>query len=324
MRYFITGCTGFIGIHLCRLLISEGHEVIGLVRNPQKIPQDFKDKLIVFKGGLDVFQQPDIKLPEVDVIIHLAGVVTSKYSSDYMQINHDAVNHLLTAIDHQQWKPKRFILASSLAASGPNRTEEALRESDAPRPIDPYGVAKLKAEQLLEGQSFPTTVFRPPIVMGPGDPAMLTVFKMVKAHFAALPMGKPQRLSFVFVADLVEAIYAMSKDESSERRVYFVASEEVVTNREIVDCIASVMNKKVMMLYVPKLLVKLVMYFSTAISIVFSVRNFYDYRQYKQMTTPSFVCTSELLNADTGWKASTKFSDAVKASVEGYQQLGWL
>lgn len=324
MRYFITGCTGFIGIHLCRLLFSEGHEVFGLVRNPQKIPLDFKDKLKVVKGGLEIFQNPEIQLPEVDIVIHLAGVVTSKHASDYNQINHEAVVHLLAAINRQQWKPMRFILASSLAASGPNRNGSALRESDVPQPIDPYGEAKLKAEKLLEGQPFPTTIFRPPIVIGPGDPAMLTVFKMVKAHFAALPMGKPQLLSFIYVSDLVQAIYVISKDDSAERRVYFVTSEEVVTSREIVESIAAVMDKRIMMFYVPKLMAKCVMYCSTGISLAFRVRNLYDYRQYKQMTTPSFVCTSELLTAETGWKATTKFNEAVKASVAGYEQMGWL
>lgn len=324
MRYFVTGCTGFIGIHLCRLLIAEGHQVYGLVRNPQKVPQDIKGKLIVIKGGLEIFQQPHMELPEVDVVVHLAAIITSKQSSDYMQINHEAVVHLLNTINHQSWKPKRFILASSLAAAGPNHNGEVLRESATPQPIDPYGVAKLNAEQLMEKQPFATTVFRPPVVVGPGDPAMLTVFKMVKAHFAALPMGTPQLLSFIYIEDLVQAIYLMSQNLSTARKLYFVTSEEVVTNRQIVDVIASEMKKKIFLLFIPKFVIKLIMYLSTAISVVFRVPNFYDYRQYKQMTTPSFICTSELLSAETGWKAKTKFSAAIKSCVEGYKKLGWL
>lgn len=324
MRYFVTGCTGFIGIHLCRLLIAEGHEVFGLVRNPQKIPHDIKGKLKEIKGGLELFRQDDLRLPEVDVVIHLAAIITSKRSSDYMQINHEAVVHLLKTINAQSWKPKRFILASSLAAVGPNRSNMALRESDIPQPIDPYGVAKLKAEQMLSEQSFPTTIFRPPVVIGPGDPAMLTVFKMVNAHFAALPMGKPQMLSFVYVEDLVQAIYIMSQNHSTARKIYFVTSEDVVTNREIVDRIAFEMKKKIFILFIPKFVVKLIMYLSTAVSVIFRVKNIYDYRQYKQMTTPSFVCTSGLLSEETNWKAKTSFDEAIRSCVEGYKKLGWL
>lgn len=324
MRYFVTGCTGFIGIHLCRLLIAEGHEVFGLVRNPQKIPQDVKGKLKEIKGGLELFRQNNLQLPEVDVVIHLAAIITSKRSSDYMQINHEAVVHLLNTINAQSWKPKRFILASSLAAVGPNRNDAALCESDSPQPVDPYGVAKLKAEQLLSEQSFPATIFRPPVVIGPGDPAMLTVFKMVKAHFAALPMGKPQLLSFIYIEDLVQAIYIMSQNLSADRKLYFVTSEEVVTNRQIVDRIAFEMKKKIFILLIPKFIVKLIMYLSTALSVIFRVPNLYDYRQYKQMTTPSFVCTSRLLSNETNWKANTSFNEAIRSCVEGYKKLGWL
>jgi nucleoside-diphosphate-sugar epimerase len=52
--------------------------------------------------------------------------------------------------------------------------------------------------------------------------------------------------------------------------------------------------------------------------------NLYDYRQYKQMTAPSFICTGELLSAETGWKAKTSFSEAIRACVDGYKKLGWL
>jgi nucleoside-diphosphate-sugar epimerase len=62
MRYFVTGCTGFIGIHLCRLLISKGHKVYGLVRNPQKIPPDLRGILQVIQGDLKIFQNPALEL----------------------------------------------------------------------------------------------------------------------------------------------------------------------------------------------------------------------------------------------------------------------
>jgi nucleoside-diphosphate-sugar epimerase len=171
MRYFITGCTGFIGIHLCRLLLSKDHEVFGLVRNPQKIPPDLRDNLRVIRGDLGIFQNSGIELPSVDVVIHLAGVVAGRNCADYMKINFEAVQHLLGALNRQKWKPKRFVFASSLAAAGPSLNGVALRETDEARPIDPYGIAKLKAEHLLDAQPFPTTAFRPPIVLGPGDPA---------------------------------------------------------------------------------------------------------------------------------------------------------
>ncbi|MDD2286927.1 MAG: NAD-dependent epimerase/dehydratase family protein [Paludibacter sp.] len=324
MRYFVTGCTGFIGIHLCRLLISEGHEVYGLVRNPGKIPSDLRGKLKVVEGGLDIFEHADLVLPEVDIVVHLAGIITGRNRTDYLHVNYEAMVHLVDALNRQFWRPMRFILASSLAAAGPNRDEHPLCESDEATPIEPYGLAKLKSEQFLRLQSFPVTIFRPPAVVGPGDPAMLTLFNIVKRGVGLLPSGNPQLLSFIYVGDLVEAIYIMSKEQSDSNKLYFVTSEERVTNRDIVNEIAVSLQKKILIIRIPKCLVWLLMAVSTAISNLFRTRNFYDYRQYKQMTTPAFVCTSELLTAETGWKAKTGLAEAIRLSAEGYKEMNWL
>jgi nucleoside-diphosphate-sugar epimerase len=324
MRFFITGCTGFIGIHLCRLLLAECHEVYGLVRNQGKVPIDLRGRMKEIHGGLEIFERSDLILPEVDVVVHLAAVISGRNSADYLQVNHQAVVHLLETLNRQSWKPKRFILASSLAAAGPNRNNKPLRESDDPGPIEPYGLAKLKAEQLLDSQLFPSTVFRPPAVFGPGDPAMLTLFKMVNRGFGPLPSGKPQLLSFIYVGDLVEAIYLMSKESGDSHKLYFVTSETVITNRDILIEIAATLHKKMMIVRIPKGIIWLIMTVSTAISYVFRSSNFYDYRQYKQMTSPAFVCTSELLTAETGWKAKTGLADAIRLSAEGYKQMNWL
>ena len=281
-------------------------------------------KMQVVQGDLGIFKDKKLVLPEVDVVVHLAAVIAGKNNEDYMQTNYDAVKHLLATLRHQDWQPKRFILASSLAAAGPNRNGKVLRESDEPQPIDPYGIAKLKAEQLLLNQPFPTTIFRPPVVVGPGDPAMLTVFKMVKYRFAALPMGKPQQLSFVYVGDLIEAIVLMSNDRSMNNRLYYTSSEVTITNREIVDTIAKVLQKRICIVFIPKHVIKFIMYVSTAASVVFKIAKFYDYRQYKQMTAPAFICTSELLTAETSWQAKTELTEAIRLSAIGYQKQKWL
>ncbi len=324
MRYFVTGCTGFIGIHLCRLLLSKGHEVYGLIRNPNKIPLDLQGKLQVIQGDLKIFQNFGIELPPMDVIIHLAAVITGRNRTHYIEINFEAVQYLLSALNRQKWKPKRFIFASSLAAVGPNQNEIVSKETDEPRPIDPYGVAKLKAEQLMKVQPFPTTIFRPSLVIGPGDPAMLTLYKMANTGFSVLPMGKPQLLSFVYVEDLTRAIWLMSLDNSDNHHLYFVTYEVPVTNREFMQEISCALGKKLRIIFLPKFVIKIAMYIFTAIAFLFQWHNPFDYKQYKQMTAQSFVCTSDLLTTETNWSAMTRLSYAIRMSVDGYRKLKWL
>ena len=324
MKYFITGCTGFIGTHLCRYLINHGHIVYGLVRNKGKIASDIIDKLNVVEGDLSIFENKHLVLPKVDIIIHLAGVVTAKNDDEYEKINYTAVENFINLVKRQNWAPKRFIFSSSLAVMGPNIRNEKFNELDMPAPIDSYGLAKLHAEEYLFKQKIPTTSFRPSLVFGPGDPATLTLFKMAKSACSVLPYGKPQRLSYIYIDDLVYAIYLMSLDHSEENKIFFISSEDVITNHEIMKEIASAMGKKIKILFLPKFLIKMAMYLSVAYSIIMRRPNKLDKKQFAQMTAPAFVCTAKHFSTEFSWSASTKFKDAICKSAQGYKNLNLL
>ncbi|APR88291.1 Transcriptional regulator, AraC family protein [Minicystis rosea] len=223
MRFFVTGATGFIGIHLCRRLLADGHQVVALVRSPSKLPADVRAGVTVLEGDLSLFERPDVVLPEVDVVVHLAAVIAGKNERDYTTINHDAVASLVRCLLRQSFRPHRLLFASSLAASGPSTPGAVATEVDALAPIDPYGDAKARAEALLQAQPFPTTSFRPPLVLGPGDGATLTLYKMARSGVAPLPAR--QLLSWIDVDDLVDALIELARDASTEHRTYFVTSD---------------------------------------------------------------------------------------------------
>src|SRR5207247_4931007 len=115
-------------------------------------------------------------------------------------------------LERQAWTPRRVLFASSLAAAGPSPKDTPWSESDDLKPIDAYGSAKAKAEASLASARWPTTVFRPPIVFGPDDTATLTLYRSAKSGLGFRIAGKPQRLSFVDVRDLVSAILLMAGD----------------------------------------------------------------------------------------------------------------
>ncbi len=324
MRYFITGCTGFIGIHLCRRLLAEGHQLYGLVRNRSKLPADVAAGMQLVEGDLGLFAKSGLQLPEVDVFVHLAAIVNGNSPEMFMHYNHQAVSDILDRLNEQNWKLRRFLLFSSLAAAGPNITGRPLTENDMPNPVDPYGEAKLKAEELLADQPFPTTIVRPPVVIGPGDPAMLTVFKMVRNGLMPLPAGKAQRLSYIDVDDLVDAILILVKEMSDLNRLYFLTNESPLDTKQLARVIAEVMQKRVIFLPVPRSFMWVLMKLSTFASKLFGVKNVFDERTYKQMLIPSFVCTSSLFSRETGWKATCSLTETISKTVEGYRKSGWI
>ncbi len=323
MRVFVTGVTGFIGTHFCRQLLGAGHEVLGLVRTPSKLAGDLSERIQVMRGDLSLFDDPHLELPEVDVVVHLAAVIAGKTQKEYAEVNYDAVERMLTALRAQKWTPRRVLFASSLAAAGPSGSEP-LDENDEPHPVDAYGRAKLAAEALMKAQPFPTTSFRPSIVLGAGDPATLTLYRMASSGVAVLPGFGEQMLSFVSVNDLVDAMILMSEDASEQHRVLFVAANDVTSNDELIRSIAAAMDRSVRVLRVPKSLVFVGMLASTGLSKLTGRLNQLDLKQYQQMTAPAFVCSSDRIQNELGWRPKDTLDATLREAVDGYRALGQL
>ena len=73
MRYLVTGATGFIGRNLCKILVQSGHQVLALVRNPEKARNLLPVNTVVSYG--DITKQTTLQEPMqgVDGVFHLAA-----------------------------------------------------------------------------------------------------------------------------------------------------------------------------------------------------------------------------------------------------------
>lgn len=324
MRFLITGATGFIGVHLVRRLRAEGHEVIGLVRTPAKAKAIEQLGATLLSGDLSLFADPELELPEVDVVVHLAGIVAAQDPAAYEAINYTAVLDLMACLQRQAWKPRRLLFASSLAAAGPSPGDRPWTEADTPAPVDPYGDAKRRAEVALQDARFPVTSFRPPVVLGPGDPAFLTVFRAASRGVGFRVAGAPQRLSWVFVDDLVSALLTMSLDTRSSSHTYFTTSEEQVDIAMLWDALRRAMDRPVFVLPIPGPVLSAAASVAMVISPWLGVHNQLDHKQVAQMRAPAFLCTSAALTQDLGWSATVPFDEAVRRTAEGYRALGQL
>lgn len=323
MRFFVTGATGFIGTHLCRRLVADGHDVTVLARTPSRIAEDLRQHLTVVQGDLSIFEREETELPPADVIVHLAAVIAGDNQNHYDEVNFQAVRAMLSSIRRQSWKPRRFLFASSLAAAGPS-SGKPLSEDDDASPIDAYGRAKLAAEALMADQPFPTSTFRPSVVLGPGDPATLTLFKMAHSGLAVLPSFGQQRLSVVEVEELVDAIVRMAGAEDDAHHTYFVASNEETTNEALLRGMAAAMGKTLRIVRIPKPLLYVAMLAATAASKVFRFKNQLDLKQYQQMTAPEFVCSSRRLQRELGWRPQKTLEVTLDEAIRGYRALGQL
>lgn len=318
MKIFVTGSTGFVGSHLCRRLLELNHEVYGLVRNKKKLDNEqLNIKPII--GSLSYKNENTWlnQLPkDLDIIIHVAGIVHSFNKQDFININTKATEQLISDFKNNSPKSK-LIFISSLAAAGPG----VKSETDPLTPVSAYGESKKQAELLLP-KNMNITIIRPPMVIGPSDPAILDIFKMVKSKIilTAGKEAKYNKYSFVCVFDLVEAIINSLDKETNVTEDFFIAHENIVSFEQIIKTISNVMDKKVIYLAVPIRLLKFVA--NILCKLPFDFRLTPD--KINELIEPSWVCKNGKSLSKLKMKYKWNLKETIEVTYQDYKKRNWI
>jgi len=203
MNVLVTGHSGFIGSHLYRALLADGHYVLGWddVRNPSSIT---------------------MAVSQADVIFHL-GARVNTLEQDVNRIMFENYHITKILVDEAEENGAKVVFASSAATYGVSGT-----------PANAYGWSKYCAEQYGLKACSRFVSLRYFNVYGPGEGhkgamASVATQSMQKGSFTLFP-GKPSR-DFVYVFDVVNAnIWAM---ENIEHGVYEVGSGESRTFEDV-------------------------------------------------------------------------------------------
>ena len=159
MRAIVTGAAGFIGSHLSEKLLSSGIDVVGIDSFLDYYPRRIKEMNLEASRQHDRFRfleqnLLDVRWPEVlegtDVIFHLAAQagVRASWSENfliYTKNNIEATQLMLE--ESKSSKLKKFIFASTSSVYG-DTPDIPMREESLLKPVSPYGVTKLAAEEL--------------------------------------------------------------------------------------------------------------------------------------------------------------------------------
>ena len=229
MICLVTGAAGFIASHLCRRLLREGYEVVGIDSFTDFYPRWIKERNIEpllkqkkFKFTASDLDALDLKkiLSRVNSVFHFAaqaGVRTSwgENFSVYIKNNIQITQKLLEAA--QGIPLQKFIFASSSSVYGLT-PDIPMTETSALLPLSPYGVTKLAAEKLaflyFKNYGVPTISLRLFTVYGPGQRPDMAFHKFLKAihenrEIVVFGDGKQTR-DFTSVDDIIEATVATS------------------------------------------------------------------------------------------------------------------
>jgi len=262
MKCLVTGAAGFIGSAICRRLLAEGAEVVGLDCFTDYYPREIKEARVAPLRSVPgfTFVEADILTADLhalaggaEFIFHeaaQAGVRASWGQTFEIYTNNNvlATQRMLEAA--KAVKPAKFVYASSSSVYGEGRSRPT-RESDPTRPLSPYGVTKLAGEHLchLYHRNFrvPAISLRYFTVYGPLGRPDMSIWKftlaMLRDEELVLYGDGTQSRGFTYIDDVVEANLLAARSRYADI-AFNVGGTGSVTVNQLIRMIEKLLGKK--------------------------------------------------------------------------------
>ena len=338
MHYLLTGTAGFIGFHLARRLLEEGHQVTGFDGMTPYYNVRLKEarhaalsQFPSFRPVIGMLEdkaalQTTCDRTRPDVIIHLAAQAGVRYSLENPKAYLDA--NLLGSWNvlelAREVGVQHLMLASTSSVYGANESVPFFESDKTDEPLSFYAATKkgmeLMAHTYAHLHKIPITAFRFFTVYGPWGRPDMALFKFVKAiledrEIEVYGQGQMSR-DFTYIDDLVSGIVNLSRIIPSETnrvatseagdtlsrqgpfRVVNIGGGQPVSVLDFIESIERVIGRSARRKMLPM----------------------------QQGDVPRTYASPDLLVALTGEKPQVTLDEGVKAFVEWYvehrQELG--
>lgn len=331
-RFLVTGTAGFIGFHLAKLLLEEGHRVHGYDGITDYYDVNLKLKrhemLDQFSGfSCTVGMLEDTELIDAifddfqpEVVVHLAAQAGVRYSLEnpraYIDSNVVGTFNVMEAA--RRLEIKHLLMASTSSVYGANEGMPFDENQKADTQLTMYAATKKATESM--GHSYahlhnlPITMFRFFTVYGPWGRPDMALFKFAKGIMDDTPIdiynGGDMYRDFTYVEDLVRAIYLLtsaipvrpvdfavndgdSLSPVAPYRVVNIGNSDKVRLLDFVDAIENCIGKK-------------------------AVRN---YMGMQTGDVPATWADASLLQRLTGYRPKTDFRDGIVQFIDWYREF---
>ena len=195
MKVFITGISGLLGSTMARHLINNGHEVVGIDNMIGGVDGNVPELATYIKGDILDTELMKESMQDCEVVYHTASLPYEGLSIFSPTITATSVvsGTISTAVAAIDNNVRLFINCSSMARYG--KGKPPFTEDMTPNPVDPYGLAKLQAEEHLKilnsihGLNYLTVV--PHNVIGVGQRYYDPFRNVVGIMISRVLQGKP-------------------------------------------------------------------------------------------------------------------------------------
>ncbi|MBC8061246.1 MAG: GDP-mannose 4,6-dehydratase [Clostridiaceae bacterium] len=228
MKVLITGGYGFIGSHVAERFEKEGYQVFIIDNMLSGKAENVECKHKHYRFDVEDKRCEDIfRNNNFDVVLHLAAQINASKSLKNPYV--DTKTNILGLVNmlelSSKYKVKRFIFASSAEVYG-NNENLPLKEDEECNPVSPYGISKYVGEQYCKKWSeiynLDTVCFRFSNVYGPrqglfAEGGVISIYmeKLMNNNEIKLYGDGKQTRDFIYVSDLVEAVYRAAESDIS-------------------------------------------------------------------------------------------------------------
>jgi len=330
MNILITGATGFIGGFIVDEALKQGYDVWAAVRKNSSRAY-LTDKRIHFIE-LNLADEDELKKQLVDIsfdyVVHAAGVTKCLHHEDFFRVNTEGTKHLVCVLQALNMPVKKFVYVSSLSVYGAIKETlpyDEIVEKDTPRPNTAYGKSKLAAEQWIDANcKMPYVVLRPTGVYGPREKDYFLMAKSIKQHTDFSVGFQRQDITFVYVLDVVQAIF-LAIDRGRSGRKYFLSDGQVYQSRTFSDLLIKEMgNPWCLRLKAPLWVLRVVTFFGEHIGRLTGKISALNNDKYNILKQRNWRCDIQPAIDELGYQPQYQLDEGVRLTVSWYKANGWL
>ena len=338
-RILITGASGFIGSFIVEEALNRGFETWAAVRksSSREFLQDERIHFIELNLSSEEQLKQQLKDIQFDYVVHAAGVTKCLHKEDFFRINTEGTKNLVRALLDLQMPLKRFVYISSLSIMGAIREEQPyreIRERDKAQPNTAYGKSKLEAEQWLVSLNkelekrneklLPYVILRPTGVYGPRERDYFMMAKSIQSHIDFAVGFKQQDITFVYVTDVVQAVFlAMEKGQTG--RCYFLSDGEVYQSSTFSDLIRKELgNPWWIRITAPLWLLRIITFCGEYMGHITGKVTALNNDKYNIMKQRNWRCDINPARQELGYEPQVKLEEGVRRSIAWYKKNKWL